>query len=162
MLLLSTFLRNSLKKRPIVSVSQNYPFMMMMLIYKSNSYITTCVYFHCRHGKTTLLKHIAQRALNIPPNIDVLYCEQGKNNIWAATCDFQQCGILTWIDSDEPVQPSVKLRNSKCCSVSSFTIIEYLSDFQRLWSDCTYVQADLRLCWSHIPHCWKSHALAHL
>lgn len=28
------------------------------------------------HGKTTLLKHIQQRALNIPPNIDVLYCEQ--------------------------------------------------------------------------------------
>ena len=23
-----------------------------------------------------------------------------------------------------------------------------------------YVQADLRLCRSHIPHCWKSHALA--
>ena len=20
-----------------------------------------------------------------------------------------------------------------------------------------YAQADLRLCWSHIPHCWKSH-----
>ncbi|XP_025114348.1 ATP-binding cassette sub-family F member 1-like [Pomacea canaliculata] len=28
------------------------------------------------HGKTTLLKHIANRALNIPPNIDCLYCEQ--------------------------------------------------------------------------------------
>lgn len=28
------------------------------------------------HGKTTLLRHIANRALNIPPNIDVLYCEQ--------------------------------------------------------------------------------------
>ncbi|XP_052221586.1 ATP-binding cassette sub-family F member 1-like isoform X2 [Dreissena polymorpha] len=28
------------------------------------------------HGKTTLLKHIAARALNIPANIDVLYCEQ--------------------------------------------------------------------------------------
>uniref|UniRef100_A0AC34RGU0 ABC transporter domain-containing protein n=1 Tax=Panagrolaimus sp. JU765 TaxID=591449 RepID=A0AC34RGU0_9BILA len=27
-------------------------------------------------GKTTLLKHIAARKLNIPPNIDVLYCEQ--------------------------------------------------------------------------------------
>ena len=25
-----------------------------------------------------------------------------------------------------------------------------------------YAQADLRLCWSHIPHCWKSHALAHM
>ncbi|KAK7084588.1 ATP-binding cassette sub- F member 1 [Halocaridina rubra] len=28
------------------------------------------------HGKTTLLRHIQTRALNIPPNIDVLYCEQ--------------------------------------------------------------------------------------
>ena len=30
-------------------------------------------------GKTTLLKHIADRKLTIPPNIDVLYCEQGPN-----------------------------------------------------------------------------------
>lgn len=29
------------------------------------------------HGKTTLLTHIANRVLNIPPNIDVLLCEQG-------------------------------------------------------------------------------------
>ncbi|XP_071051571.1 ATP-binding cassette sub-family F member 1 [Onthophagus taurus] len=28
------------------------------------------------HGKTTLLRHIAQRAFTIPPNIDILYCEQ--------------------------------------------------------------------------------------
>ncbi|KAG8191664.1 hypothetical protein JTE90_016454 [Oedothorax gibbosus] len=28
------------------------------------------------HGKTTLLKHIANRSLNIPPNIDALLCEQ--------------------------------------------------------------------------------------
>ncbi|ESO98860.1 hypothetical protein LOTGIDRAFT_114038 [Lottia gigantea] len=28
------------------------------------------------HGKTTLLKHIASRQLQIPSNIDVLYCEQ--------------------------------------------------------------------------------------
>ncbi|XP_065333412.1 ATP-binding cassette sub-family F member 1 isoform X2 [Cloeon dipterum] len=28
------------------------------------------------HGKTTLLRHIAARAFNIPPNIDILYCEQ--------------------------------------------------------------------------------------
>ena len=33
--------------------------------------------------------------------------------LWAATCDFQQCGILTSVDSDEPVQPPLKLRNSK-------------------------------------------------
>ena len=29
------------------------------------------------------------------------------------TCGFQQCGILTSVDSDEPVLPPVKLRNSK-------------------------------------------------
>lgn len=32
----------------------------------------------CSKGKTTLLKHIANRALSIPPNIDVLLCEQGE------------------------------------------------------------------------------------
>ena len=31
----------------------------------------------------------------------------------ATTCDFEHCGILTSVDSDQPVQPPVKLRNSK-------------------------------------------------
>ena len=38
------------------------------------------------------------------------------------TCDFQHGGILTSVDSDEPVQPSFKLRNGKLCSVSSLII----------------------------------------
>ena len=33
--------------------------------------------------------------------------------IWAMTCDFQQCGILTSVVSDEPVQPPFMRRNSK-------------------------------------------------
>ena len=53
-------------------------------------------------------------------------------NIGALTCDFQQCGILTSVDSDEPVQPSFKLRNSKSGSVSSLTVKEYSSEKQRL------------------------------
>ena len=48
--------------------------------------------------------------------------------IWASAWDFQQCGILTRVDSDEPLQPPFKLRNSKRCSVSSLTIIECSSD----------------------------------
>ena len=28
-------------------------------------------------------------------------------------CDFQQCGILTSVDTDEATQPPFKLRNSK-------------------------------------------------
>ena len=35
--------------------------------------------------------------------------------IWATTCDFQQCGILTSVDSDEPACYPIKLRNSKWC-----------------------------------------------
>ena len=31
----------------------------------------------------------------------------------AVTCDFQQCVFLTCVDSDQPVQPPFKLRNSK-------------------------------------------------
>ena len=33
--------------------------------------------------------------------------------IRAVTSDYKQCGILTSLDSDEPVQPHFKLRNSK-------------------------------------------------
>ena len=100
----------------------------------------------CEHLNNVLSKYI----------VCVLECMHN----WAVTCHFQQCGILTSGDSYEPVQPPVKLRNSKCCSVSSLGVIEYSSDKQRLWSDCTYAQADQRLCWSHIPHCWKSHVTA--
>ena len=46
--------------------------------------------------------------------------------IWAATCDFQQCGILTSVDSDEPVQPPFKIGNPKWYSVISLTFVEYL------------------------------------
>ena len=42
------------------------------------------------------------------------------------------------------------------------TFIEYSSNKQRLGSECAYVQADLRLCWLHIPHCWKSHVAVRL
>ena len=66
------------------------------------------------------------RNMKFPEMVDmaaqVCYC------IWASACDFQQCGILTSVDSDEPVQPPFKLRNSKWHSVGSLTIIEYSSD----------------------------------
>ena len=34
-------------------------------------------------------------------------------SIYAPTCDFQQCDILTSVDSDEAAQPPFKLKNSK-------------------------------------------------
>ena len=75
----------------------------------------------------------------------------------SGTFDFQQCGILTSVDSDEPVQPSFKLRNYKWCLFSGLRVIAYSSDQQRHWSDCAYAQSGLSLCWSHILHCWISH-----
>ena len=48
--------------------------------------------------------------------------------ILTGTCDFQQCGILTCVDSDESVQSPFKFRNSKWCSASSLTVIEYSSN----------------------------------
>ena len=60
------------------------------------------------------------------------------DTIWAATRDFQQSGILTSVNSDKPVRPPFKRRNSKCCLVSSIIFIEYSSDKQRLWSDCAH------------------------
>ena len=43
------------------------------------------------------------------------------------SCDmrFQTMRLLTSVDSDEPVQPPFKFKNSKHCSVSSLTVIEY-------------------------------------
>ena len=92
----------------------------------------------------------------------IMFIAADLNYNWAATCDFQQCSILTWIDSDEPLQPPLKLRNSKWCLASSSTLIEYSSDKQKLGSDCASSHAGLSLCWSHIPQCWKPHVLASL
>ena len=49
-------------------------------------------------------------------------------NLWASARDFQQFDILTSVDSDGPVQPPFKLRNSKWRSVSSLTTLKYSSD----------------------------------
>ena len=48
-----------------------------------------------------------------------------------------ECGILTSVDSDEPVQSPFKLGNSKWCSVSIITLIK---KFKRL------AKALIRLC----------------
>ena len=71
-------------------------------------------------------------------------CNSGQFIIGAVTCDFQQCGILTSVDSDEPVLPPFKRRNSKWCSVRSLTLIGYIQATSK-GSDQTAL-ADLRLC----------------
>ena len=69
------------------------------------------------------------------PNKGFAYSFQGQQVYKArgqrprGICDFQQCVILTSVDWDEPMRPPFKVSgNSKWCSVSSLTIIEYSSD----------------------------------
>ena len=46
-------------------------------------------------------------------NFNVIPSEVETNGKRAVTCDFQQCGILTSVNSGEPVQPPSNFRNSK-------------------------------------------------
>ena len=55
-------------------------------------------------------------------------CSKRYYNNWAVAWYFQQFEILTCVDLDEPLQTAFKLKNSKWCSVSSLTIIEYSRD----------------------------------
>ena len=45
-------------------------------------------------------------------SIEQTWCGGFKKLATTCACDFQQCGILTRVNSDKPVQPSFKLRNS--------------------------------------------------
>ena len=58
-----------------------------------------------------VLQLIVSRVLLFVLFFSFLECIQQNNR--AVTRDFQQCGILIRVDSDKPVQPPFKLRNSK-------------------------------------------------
>ena len=54
--------------KPMCLLASNHTVITLLLL--------TLVLLCFSHGKTTLLRHIASRAFAIPPNIDILYCEQ--------------------------------------------------------------------------------------
>ena len=62
------------------------------------------------------------------------------------SCDFQQCGILTSVGSEEPVQPPFKLRNSN----DVHSVANGNSIFKRL------AKALIRLC---VCAGWSEHLL---
>ena len=51
------------------------------------------------------------------------------------TCDFQQCGILTSVDSKEPVKHPLKLRNPN--GVQSVALQSYITQATSIGSDQT-------------------------
>ena len=60
---------------------------------------------HARHLTCVLILNV--RVFLATFSVNSMPC------IWAVICDFQQCGVLTSVDSDNPLQPPFKLKNSK-------------------------------------------------
>ena len=89
-----------------------------------------------------------------------------KLHVYEPRHEISNTGISTSVDSDEPVQPPFKLWNftCTCCSVISLPVIliDYSSDWPRIWSHGVYAQADRKLCWSHIPHYSKHYVAVHI
>ena len=64
-------------------------------------------------------------------------------------------------DSDQPGHLS-SLISVFAVHMEKVWVLSYpLSAQQRLRSDWAYAQADLSLCWAHMPFYWFCHALAH-
>ena len=62
-----------------------------------------------KNCKTGLMQYSADEEAQA-----LVACRCDKYKVYcASSCDFQQCGILTRVDSYEPVQPPFKLRKSK-------------------------------------------------
>ena len=78
---------------------------------KGLNIIQSCVYFQ-------VIADIFNRpvyTIDVPNSSPLGGCYRAKlgTNNRAVTCDFKQCGILTSVDSDLPVQSPFKLRSSK-------------------------------------------------
>ena len=65
-------------------------------------------------------------------------------------------------DSDQPGHPPSLIRVFAICVKKAWVLSYPLSTLQRLWSDCADAQADLILCWVHLPFCWFCRVLAHM
>ena len=92
------------------------------------------------HGKTTLLRHIGNRALQIPPNIDVLYCEQEVQAdersalVTVLAADERRTELLAEKDELEKQQGSKFFIVTKDFK-SFFRNNEYFVAFLTLWSN---------------------------
>ena len=65
-------------------------------------------------------------------------------------------------DSDQPGHPPSLIRVFAVRMKKPWVLSYPLSAQQRFWSDWADAQADLSLCWVHIPFCWFCHEAAHL
>ena len=65
-------------------------------------------------------------------------------------------------DSDRPGHPPSPIRVFAVRMKKAWVLSYPLSAQRRLWSDWAKAQADLSLCWAHMPFCWFCHAVAQM
>ena len=65
-------------------------------------------------------------------------------------------------DSDQPGHLPSLIRVFTVHMKKAWILSYPLSAQRRLWSDWADAQADLTLCWAHMPFCWFCHQVAHM
>ena len=65
-------------------------------------------------------------------------------------------------DSDQPGHPPSLIRVFAVRMKKGWVLSYPLSAQQRLWSDWVDAQADLSLCWAHMPLCWFCRQVAQI
>ena len=87
----------------------------------------------------------------------------GKYNyIWAASWQTNKMACAPSEDSDQPGHPPSLIRVF-AVRLKKARLLSYTWSAQRkLWSDWAGAQADLSLCWEHMPFCWFCHDAAHI
>ena len=65
-------------------------------------------------------------------------------------------------DSDQTGHPPSLIRVFAVRMKKAWILNYPLSEQRRLWSDWADAQADMSLCWAHMPFCWFCHEVAHL
>ena len=81
---------------------------------------------------------------------------------WAALWQNQHCGCAPSEDADQPGHPPSLIRVFALHPLGSWGPKVCSCGQRRLWSDWANTQADLSLCWAHMPFRWFCHATAHL
>ena len=83
-------------------------------------------------------------------------------SIWAASWQNQQNDCAPSKDSDQPGHPPSLIRVFAVHSVGSLGPKVSSCGLRRLWSDWADAQAEMSLCWAHMPFRWFWCETAHL
>ena len=85
----------------------------LLLLYKSLWFNFKCTCISCHILSKLHARHLTcVLILNVRVYL-ATFSVNSMPGIGAVICDFQQCGVLTSVDSDHPSQPPFKLKNSK-------------------------------------------------